>query len=126
MKVIVCERCGSESMVIDSRPFNGTVRRRRKCLGAGCSERWSTLEFKKRKVNHIGGEKSADRGHQMVKFFFSEKLKQNVSYEQISSGSGVPIKTMKNWKRHPAPNLSNIDAALGFLGYQITVEQKDG
>lgn len=34
--------CGGDSIVIDSRPKEGTVRRRRRCLT--CSTRWSTTE----------------------------------------------------------------------------------
>lgn len=39
-----CEKCGCEkSMVVDSRPCNNGIRRRREC--EKCGSRWTTYEF---------------------------------------------------------------------------------
>lgn len=40
-----CPICGEETKVIDSRPFYGTIKRRRECLS--CSYRFTTEELKR-------------------------------------------------------------------------------
>jgi transcriptional regulator NrdR family protein len=43
---IVCPNCGGHDMpVVDSRPGNGYVRRRRKCAGGCANVRITTAEF---------------------------------------------------------------------------------
>jgi len=37
-----CGLCGGKSTVTDTRPWRGSIRRRRKCLG--CDYRWTTIE----------------------------------------------------------------------------------
>lgn len=37
-----CEKCGGDTGVIESRPSNGSVKRRRECLK--CRERFTTYE----------------------------------------------------------------------------------
>lgn len=41
---MICEKCGSDSHVVDSRQSGDCVRRRRECLG--CSTRWTTIEVR--------------------------------------------------------------------------------
>ena len=119
-------KCGAKSDVLDSRQENGTMRRRRRC--PRCGARWSTLEveasLRVSGPSHRGGEPEATRGHSAVVTFFRAKKESGVSYEEISRKSGVPVKTIKNWKRHPAPTLINIDAALTVLGYELAAVRR--
>lgn len=43
---LACPRCGGAvSAVVDSRPGDGYIRRRRKCIAPECRERFSTSEM---------------------------------------------------------------------------------
>lgn len=46
-----CPICGGETKVIDSRPFYGTIKRRRECLC--CSYRFTTEELKREDVINL-------------------------------------------------------------------------
>lgn len=122
-----CEACGGDSGVLESRPIDDgrRIRRRREC--ASCRSRWTTEEAKTslatRGPEHAKNAPEATRGHPLVVLFFRAKAEQNVSYEEIARRSGVAVKTMKNWRRHPAPNLSNIEPALSVLGWEIAAQR---
>ena len=51
MKCLYCQ--SAESKVIDRRPVNGTVRRRRECLS--CGRRFTTTEVVKESINDNTG-----------------------------------------------------------------------
>lgn len=46
-----CNKCHSETVVIDSRDEDGYVRRRRKCVS--CGHRYSTVEFLKEDFDKV-------------------------------------------------------------------------
>jgi transcriptional regulator NrdR family protein len=46
-----CEKCQAETQVFDSRPREGTIRRRRRCVK--CSHRFTTLEIYESERNQI-------------------------------------------------------------------------
>ena len=49
---------------------------------------------------------------------------QKVDMQKLADRSGVPAKTIRNWKqREYNPQLSNLEAVLGVLGYRLTVER---
>ena len=47
----ICPECGQGSAVTDSRPSDGTVRRRRRC--SHCSNRWTTIELNQDAITEI-------------------------------------------------------------------------
>lgn len=47
-----CLNCGADSSyIIDSRPYNDFIKRRRKC--SICGHRWNTFEIQQRYCNNI-------------------------------------------------------------------------
>lgn len=54
-----------------------------------------------------------------VRLIFSEMSRQNVTYDQMDEGSGVQRATLKAWRHKNVPSLQNVEAALGFLGFDL-------
>jgi hypothetical protein len=48
----MCETCGAEGLVTDSRPTENAVRRRRQC--PNCGRRWTTFELTEEQVMELG------------------------------------------------------------------------
>jgi len=49
--MIVCDRCGGDSAVSDSRPVGQTMRRRRHCKACGVS--WATIEVTRESIKRV-------------------------------------------------------------------------
>ena len=45
--------------------------------------------------------------------------RQNVKYDELEAGSGVLRATFKAWRRKNRPGLENLEAALGYLGWDF-------
>ena len=57
----------------------------------------------------------------LVAFIFAELRRQNVSYDELSWRSGVLRSTVKAWRKTNTPHATSLEAALGALGWQLTV-----
>lgn len=128
-----CPACGSlDTLVFDSRPHDGTIRRRRRCRG--CEHRWSTIErfegLRQRRPNKgraslIERERVPPGTHRAVQFFFEEKIRQNVSYEEIGRAALMSSRGMMCWGES-SPAVNNLEAALNVLGYELHARKKTG
>jgi transcriptional regulator NrdR family protein len=49
--MVVCEKCGGDSAVSDSRPVGKTMRRRRYCKACGAS--WATIEVTRESLKAV-------------------------------------------------------------------------
>jgi hypothetical protein len=54
-----------------------------------------------------------------VKLVFAEMQRQNMTYDEVEAGSGVNRPTIKAWQHKNRLNLDSIEAALGFLGFDL-------
>lgn len=61
-----------------------------------------------------------DRVGPHVKLVFAEMRRQNRTYDDVEFGSGVRRAALKAWRSKNRPSLESIEAALGFLGYDLT------
>lgn len=59
--------------------------------------------------------------HPLVRFMRREMRAQRATYEDLSRRTGMPVDTIRAWSFRSNPQLPNIEAALGALGYQIVV-----
>lgn len=59
--------------------------------------------------------------HPLVKLVFAEMQRQCVTYDELEWRSGVLRSTFKAWRTHNRCGFESIEAALGGLGWQITV-----
>lgn len=59
--MILCQKCGAGSLVLESRAYKATLRRKRKC--ENCGARWTTLEIDEAEY-HLLAE--ARHAHAMV------------------------------------------------------------
>jgi hypothetical protein len=62
-----------------------------------------------------------DRCHPLAKMVFAEMARQRVTYDELEWTSGVLRSTFKAWRTHNRPGLESIEAALGALGWVVTV-----
>jgi transcriptional regulator with XRE-family HTH domain len=54
-----------------------------------------------------------------VKLVFAEMRRQGITYDEMEAGAGVLRATVKAWRRKNRPSLESIEAALGFLGFDL-------
>lgn len=59
--------------------------------------------------------------HPLVRFMRKEMRAQRATYADLAKRTGLPVDTIRAWSFRSNPQLCNIDAALGALGYQIVV-----
>ena len=62
-----------------------------------------------------------ERCHPLAKVVFAEMRRQAVSYDELEWRSGVLRSTFKAWRTHNRPGLESVEAALGALGWVVTV-----
>lgn len=139
--------CKAGNTVVDSRPHELGIRRRRRC--DGCGARWTTLEVEvperslvvnksklnRRIVDLELGKRAAWRkeqsnvptnAHPAIQFFFEEKNRQNASFHSIYARSGVASETQRGWNnRGRSASIQNVEAVLNTLGYTLTVTKKE-
>ncbi|WP_311276122.1 hypothetical protein [Methylobacterium sp. WCS2018Hpa-22] len=60
-----------------------------------------------------------DRVGPHVRLLFTEMRRQNVTYDEVEEGSGVRRAALKAWRHKNRPSLESIEAALGFLGFDL-------
>jgi hypothetical protein len=54
-----------------------------------------------------------------VKLVFAEMARLGVTYDEVEVGSGVRRASMKAWRKKNRPGLENLQAVLGFLGWDF-------
>lgn len=59
------------------------------------------------------------QAHPLVKFVFTEMIRQQVTYCDLVDRAGVDRNTIRAWRTRNSPNLTNIEAVLNVLGYDI-------
>lgn len=60
--------------------------------------------------------------HPVVRFMRKEMRAQRATYADLSRRTGIPVDTIRTWSFRSNPQLCNIEAALGALGFQIVVK----
>ena len=63
--------------------------------------------------------------HRFTKLFLELCNDQRIDMQSLADRSGVPVKTIRNWKqRYYNPQLANIEAVLDVLGYELVARKK--
>ena len=62
--------------------------------------------------------------HPLVRLLFSEMNSQRIGIYDVSDRSGVACNTMKNWRKHHTPSVSNLEACLNVLGFELVVKPR--
>ncbi|QFU16570.1 hypothetical protein [Microvirga thermotolerans] len=60
-----------------------------------------------------------------VKLVFAEMQRRRFTYDEIEARSGVLRPTLKAWRHKNAPGLSNIEAVLGALDWDLIPVPRD-
>jgi len=63
--------------------------------------------------------------HPIVKFIDQEIVYQGRRTREVMSVAGVGESTLREWRRGRSPQIDNVDAVLGALGYRLTVSLID-
>lgn len=70
---------------------------------------------------------SSNKGCPSVEFLFQQLKVSGMSIVMLGHKSGVNAKTIGKWKISNSPNLSNIEACLNVVGFELKpVRIKDG
>lgn len=112
----------TDSFVVDSRHWRGTIRRRRVC--SSCGRSWKTIEVVERERSPIGKVPGSapTSVHPVVRLVFDELVKQNLSKAILAERSGIGASTLGHWKAgKTSPRLSDLEAVLNVLGYTVSV-----
>lgn len=93
---ICCPKCGGKSRVTDSRPgAANTIRRRRSCLKAGCSVRFTTYEF-------VGAEVGIGRGRLALAEDLEARIAAAAStLDKIGKDCGLAFEVLKGLSVNP-------------------------
>jgi transcriptional regulator with XRE-family HTH domain len=59
----------------------------------------------------------------VVRRFYELAFEQRMTLADISERSGMNKNTMHNWRYISTPRVSDINAALNVLGYEVTVRR---
>ena len=57
--------------------------------------------------------------HPLVRLLFQELRTKQIPMHDLCRRSGLSINTVINWRAANAPNLTNIEAALNAIGYDL-------
>ncbi|MBU2051496.1 MAG: hypothetical protein KKH61_21305 [Gammaproteobacteria bacterium] len=61
--------------------------------------------------------------HPLITRLLDEMAEQQCTYDELSKRSGVSKPTLKQWRSRGVPNMINLEAAFGALGYELTVKR---
>jgi transcriptional regulator with XRE-family HTH domain len=59
------------------------------------------------------------RAHPLVRRLFAEMIRQRVSLSDLADRAGVARETISSWRYRRCPDLPNLDACFGALGYAL-------
>lgn len=62
-------------------------------------------------------------GNPVVKFLFQEMHKQRCCQLDLSERVGLHRDTLRKWRTQHTPRLNDIEAALNYLGYTLTIKK---
>lgn len=62
--------------------------------------------------------------HRAVKFLFEEMNRQQISAADLSDRGGPHNKTIQRWRLDRDPTISNLEAALNVLGFELKIGRK--
>ena len=63
-------------------------------------------------------------GNRCVKFLFKEMFEQRMTQADLAERTGIAYDTLKHWRLYTMPRVSDLDAALSTLGFELTVRRK--
>lgn len=63
-------------------------------------------------------------GNPIVQFLFKEMHKQRCCQMDLSERVGLHRDTLRKWRTVHCPRINDIEAALNYLGYELTVRPK--
>ena len=63
-------------------------------------------------------------GNRCVKFLFNEMFNQRMTQADLADRTGIAYDTLKHWRLYTMPRVSDLDAALNTMGYELTVRRK--
>lgn len=62
--------------------------------------------------------------HPAVARLYEEMNAQRCTHIDLSERSGVAAKTLKDWRRHGSPTITNLEACLNVLGLELCVRAR--
>lgn len=110
--------CVSSSTVIDSRPHQLGIRRRRKC--DNCGERWTTIESE---IIEAVEYRGVSNGHPLAKKFFALLKESKLAILTAEKLSGVSRNTMYKWRNTNVPQVNNLNSCLNVIGYELAIKK---
>jgi hypothetical protein len=66
------------------------------------------------------------KAHPLVRRLIRIANAKQVTLTEIAMESGVAPKTISDWRYRSAPSLTNFEAALNALGYEIKIVERKG
>lgn len=64
--------------------------------------------------------------HPLVRRLFEEMNRQRIGIMDVADRAGLSRETMKNWRKANNPNVTNLDACFGVLGWELTIRKRSG
>ena len=61
--------------------------------------------------------------HRCVRFLFDEMHRQRMTQADLSERTGVCKDTLKHWRLYTMPRISDLEAALNTLGFELYVRK---
>lgn len=61
--------------------------------------------------------------HHVLRFLYDRAFIERITLADLSERSGVNKNTLRHWRYKSTPNLRDMDAALGAVGYELTVRK---
>jgi hypothetical protein len=74
--------------------------------------------------NRRGRIRVPQHTHPLVRRLIVEMNEQRATFAEVSKRSGVAVDTIRFWPTRAMPRLDLFDAALGALGLELTVREK--
>lgn len=58
-------------------------------------------------------------GHPVVKFLFEQLVEQRLTESDLAERTGIHRDTLRNWRTRYNPRVTDLDAALRPLGFEL-------
>ncbi len=62
-----------------------------------------------------------EHAHPMVRRFYAEILKQDLTLNRVCARAGINRYTVENWRNRSAPRIDTLEAALNAVGCQLII-----
>lgn len=63
------------------------------------------------------------QAHPLVRLLFERMNHERIGIMDVADRSGVSREAIKHWRNNHIPNLQNLEACFGVLGYQLTIKR---